>query len=80
MFVLSRQGGLHRTVTQEFGVVSSNYLPYVSILPVFSVLQSHVKDIEPSRKLDAQRKIRHGVGRRAPNGDWKRPASHGRQA
>jgi len=44
---------------QEFGVVSSTYLPYVSILPVFSALQAHVKT-RPSRlQLDAQRKIRH---------------------
>ena len=28
---------------QEFGVVSSNYLPYVAILPVFTALQADVK-------------------------------------
>ncbi len=43
----------------EFGVASSNYLPYVSILPVFSALQAHVRTIEVNRRLDAQRKIRH---------------------
>ncbi|MGN6772558.1 MAG: GmrSD restriction endonuclease domain-containing protein [Rhizobiaceae bacterium] len=45
---------------QEFGVASSNYLPYVSILPIFSALQAHVRTIDPNRRLDAQRKIRHG--------------------
>jgi len=44
---------------QEFGVISSSYLPYVSILPVFSALQAHVKTISASSQLDAQRKIRH---------------------
>lgn len=44
---------------QEFGVASSNYLPYVSILPVFSALQAHVRTITANRRLDAQRKIRH---------------------
>ena len=43
---------------QEFGAISSNYLPYVSILPVFSALQSHVKTLPANRRLDAQRKIR----------------------
>jgi hypothetical protein len=44
---------------QEFGVVSSKYLPYVSILPVFSALQAHVRTCPPGQQLDAQRKIRH---------------------
>ena len=44
---------------QEFGAVSSNYLPYVSILPVFAALQAHVKASPPGLQLDAQRKIRH---------------------
>jgi hypothetical protein len=44
---------------QEFGAISSNYLPYVSILPVFSALQSHVKTLPANVQLDAQRKIRH---------------------
>lgn len=44
---------------QEFGVVSSAYLPYVSILPVFAALQSFVKDCPAGLQLDAQRKIRH---------------------
>lgn len=44
---------------QEFGAISSKYLPYVSILPVFTALQSHVKTRPPGSQLDAQRKIRH---------------------
>ena len=44
---------------QEFGAISSNYLPYVSILPVFAALQAHVKTLPAHRQLDAQRKIRH---------------------
>lgn len=44
---------------QEFGAISSDYLPYVSILPVFAALQAHVKTISAMRRLDAQRKIRH---------------------
>lgn len=44
---------------QEFGAISSNYLPYVSILPVFAALQAHVKALPAHLRLDAQRKIRH---------------------
>lgn len=44
---------------QEFGAISSRYLPYVSILPVFASLQAHVKASPPEIQLDAQRKIRH---------------------
>jgi hypothetical protein len=44
---------------QEFGVISPNYLPYVSILPVFAALQAHVKTLDSQLQLDAQRKIRH---------------------
>lgn len=44
---------------QEFGAISSTYLPYVSILPVFSALQAHVKTLIPNKQLDAQRKVRH---------------------
>lgn len=43
---------------QEFGAISSNYLPYISILPAFAALQAHVKALPADRKLDAQRKIR----------------------
>ncbi len=44
---------------QEFGVSSSNYLPYVSILPVFAALQAHLKNLPANRQLEAQRKVRH---------------------
>lgn len=44
---------------QEFGVTSSAYLPYVSILPVFTAIQVHARTLDPNRQLDAQRKIRH---------------------
>ncbi|WP_298575460.1 DUF262 domain-containing protein [uncultured Luteimonas sp.] len=42
----------------EFGVTSSQYLPYVSILPAFSALQAHVTNLPAVRRLDAQRKVR----------------------
>lgn len=44
---------------QEFGVTSSDYLPYISILPAFASLQAHVKTLPSNKQLDAQRKIRH---------------------
>lgn len=44
---------------QEFGVISSSYLPYVAILPVFSALQSYLKTLPAEQKLEAQRKIRY---------------------
>lgn len=44
---------------QEFGAISSQYLPYVSILPAFSALQESARGLPPYRQLDAQRKIRH---------------------
>ncbi len=44
---------------QEFGAISSQYLPYVSILPVFAALQAQARALPANRQLDAQRKIRH---------------------
>ena len=44
---------------QELGAISSNYLPYVSIIPVFSAIQAHVGGLPANRRLDAQRKVRH---------------------
>jgi hypothetical protein len=44
---------------QEYGAVSSNFLPYVSILPVFSALRAHSKSLPAQRQLDARRKLRH---------------------
>ncbi len=44
---------------QEFGAISSQYMPYVSILPVFASLQVHSTSLPAHMRLDAQRKIRH---------------------
>ena len=44
---------------QEYGAVSSNFLPYVSILPVFAALRAHSQTLPPPRQLDARRKLRH---------------------
>lgn len=44
---------------QEFGAISSQYLPYVSILPAFAALQDQARTLQPNRQLDARRKIRH---------------------
>ena len=44
---------------QEFGVISSQYLPYVSILPAFAALQTARSALPAPRQLDAQRKLRH---------------------
>lgn len=44
---------------QEFGAISSRYLPYVSILPAFAALQHAARNLPAVRQLDAQRKIRH---------------------
>lgn len=43
----------------EFGVVSAKYLPYVSILPVFAALQTHLAGCPPEDRFGGQRKIRH---------------------
>jgi len=43
----------------EFGVTSSQYMPYVSILPVFSAIQSLIKNTPAIQRLKAQRKFRH---------------------
>ena len=44
---------------QEFGAISSQYLPYVSILPAFAALQTALRALPAPRQLDAQRKLRH---------------------
>ena len=44
---------------QEFGAISSNYLPYVSILPAFSALQAALRELPAAQQLNAQRKLRH---------------------
>ena len=44
---------------QEFGAISSRYLPYVSILPAFAALQTAHRALAAPRQLNAQRKLRH---------------------
>jgi hypothetical protein len=44
---------------QEYGAVSSSFMPYVSILPVFAALRAHAKTLPAARQLDARRKLRH---------------------
>lgn len=44
---------------QEFGAISSNYLPYVSILPAFAALQASLRELPATHQMDAQRKLRH---------------------
>ena len=43
---------------QEFGAISSQYLPYASILPAFASLQAEANQLPHYERLDAQRKIR----------------------
>lgn len=43
---------------QEYGVISSAYLPYVSILPAFAAIQHEIGQIPSSKRLEAQRKFR----------------------
>jgi hypothetical protein len=43
----------------EFGAVSSDYLPYVSILPALSALFATVKNLPPQKRLSAMQKIKH---------------------
>jgi hypothetical protein len=45
--------------SQEYGAISSNYLPYVAILPVFAALRVQAQSLPSSNQLDAQHKIRH---------------------
>lgn len=44
---------------QEYGAVSSAFLPYVSILPVFAALRAEARNLAAPRQLDARRKLRH---------------------
>ena len=44
---------------QEYGVTSAQYLPYQSIVPAFAALNTEAKKLDPSKQLDANRKIRH---------------------
>ena len=44
---------------QEFGAISAQYLPYVSILPAFASIQTAARSLPPNKQLDARRKLRH---------------------
>ncbi len=44
---------------QEFGAISSQYLPYVSILPAFAALQTALGTLAAPSQLDARRKLHH---------------------
>jgi hypothetical protein len=44
---------------QEYGVTASDYLPYVSILPVFAALQSLVDSLPAEQRLVGRRRLRH---------------------
>lgn len=41
----------------RFGAISSSYLPYASILPVFSALQESMSRLVGSNRMDADRKV-----------------------
>ena len=43
----------------EYGAISSNFFPYISILPAFAALQIEAKSLPPEKQADAQRKIRY---------------------
>ncbi|MDE0126829.1 MAG: DUF262 domain-containing protein [Bryobacterales bacterium] len=44
---------------QEFGAISSRYLPYASILPAFAAIQSAARQQPMNRQFDALRKLRY---------------------
>ena len=44
---------------QELGAIAPRFIPYVSILPAFAALQTHVRGLAPEDRLTAQRKVRH---------------------
>lgn len=44
---------------QEFGAISSRYLPYISIIPVFSAIQDYVRSLPANERLGAQSKVRY---------------------
>ena len=44
---------------QEFGAISSKYLPYVSILPALAAVLASARTLPANRQLDAHRKVRH---------------------
>ena len=42
---------------QEFGAISSQYLPYATILPAFAAIHAHIRTLPDNRRLDARRKL-----------------------
>jgi len=44
---------------REYGAIKSTYLPYVSILPIFSALHAHIAELPAGEQLEARRKVRH---------------------
>jgi hypothetical protein len=42
---------------REYGAISSAYLPYEAILPVFAALQDHAGTVAPEMRLGAQKKM-----------------------
>jgi len=44
---------------REYGAISAQFLPYVSILPAFAAIQAAARALPANRQLDAQRKLRH---------------------
>ena len=44
---------------QEFGAISSRFLPYDAIIPAFAALQSELGELPAPKQLDAQRKLHH---------------------
>ena len=43
---------------REYGITSSKYIPYTSILPVFAVVNADAEKLTPERRLSAKRKIK----------------------
>jgi hypothetical protein len=55
---------LHDTINllrhpQEYGAITSQYIPYVSILPAFAAIRAAARQLPANNQLDAERKIRH---------------------
>lgn len=44
---------------KEFGIISTSFLPYVSILPVFAALRSRFDELSPRLQFGAGRKLRY---------------------
>jgi len=44
---------------QEYGATSTNYVPYVSILPAFAAINSRLAELPANRQLSGRKKVRH---------------------